>query len=354
MARPLITRFSPALTTLHSSLAGQVEAGMPVIPGTPGTISTRRNQARDEFFVHRYSDGANKPVERYIGLATDAGAVERARQLGEDIEAINAALAEVRILIRSGYQVADKPSYVTLATLHLHDLFRLGATLIGSHAFGVLTNQLGIRAEGYKTEDIDVARREELALANPVDFLAILKDTGINFVEVPRLDAREPSTSFKEAGKSRFIVDLLAPSSNDRIGLVPVPELNAHAATLPYLAYLLGRTQMGLLLGTQGICPVRVPLPERFAIHKLIVSQLREKRDAKVDKDIYQASVLLAGLAEVFPGAIDEAVQDMPVSALSKLKKGLAMARRTWLEPFPEAIAEVTTAIARREKASKG
>lgn len=349
MARPLITRFSPSLTTLHSSLSGQVEAGMPVIPGTPGTISTRRNQAKDEFFVHRYSDGANKPVERYIGLATDNDAVERARQLGQDIEEINAALADVRLLVRAGYQAADKPSYVTLATLHLHDLFRLGATLIGSHAFGVLTNQLGIRAEGYKTEDIDVARREELALANPVDFLEILKGTGINFVEVPRLKVQEPSTSFKEAGKSRFIVDLLAPSSNDRIGLLPVPELNAHAATLPYLAYLLGRTQTGLLLGTQGICPVRVPVPERFAIHKLIVSQLREKRDAKVDKDIYQASVLLAALAESFPGAIDEAVMELPLSALSKLKKGLAVAKKTWLELYPDALEEVASAISRLE-----
>jgi hypothetical protein len=349
MARPLITRFSPALTTLHSSLAGQVEGDMPVIPGTPGTISTRRNQAKDEFFVHRYSDGANKPVECYIGLATDTDAAARATQLARDIEEINATLSEVRVLVRAGYQVADKPSYVTLATLHLHGLFRLGATLIGSHAFGVLTNQLGIRTDGYKTEDIDVARREELALDNPVDFLEILKGTGIDFVEVPRLRVQEPATSFKEAGKSRFIVDLLAPSDNDRIGLVPVPELKAHASTLPYLAYLLGRTQMGLLLSTTGISPVRVPVPERFAVHKLIVSQLREKRDAKVEKDIYQASVLLAGLAAIFPGAITEAVMDMPLSAISKLKKGLAMAQKAHLQPYPEAGEEVASAISRLE-----
>ncbi|MCC2638995.1 MAG: hypothetical protein K0Q68_2714 [Moraxellaceae bacterium] len=352
MARPLITRFNPSLTTLHSSLTGQVEAGMPVIPGTPGTISTRKNQAKDEFFVHRYSDGANKPVERYIGLVTDQTAAARASQIARDIDEINAALSEVRVLVHAGYQVADKPSYVTLAILHLHDLFRLGATLIGSHAFGVLTNQLGIRTDGYKTEDIDVARREELALENPVDFLEILKGTGIDFVGVPRLKVQEPSTSFKVAGKSRFIVDLLAPSSNDRIGLIPVPELNAHAATLPYLAYLLGRTQTGLLLSTTGICPVRVPAPERFAVHKLIVSQLREKRDAKVEKDIYQASVLLAGLAEIFPGAISEAVMEIPISAISKLKKGLAMAQKIYLQPYQEAIEEITSAIGRREEAN--
>jgi hypothetical protein len=350
MARPLITRFSPALTTLHDSLAGQVASGMPVIPGTPGTISTRRNQAKDEFLVHRYSDGTNKPVERYIGLTRDEEAVARATRLEQDIAEINAALSEVRILVSAGYQVADKPSYVTLATLHLHDLFRLGATLIGSHAFGSLTNQLGVRADGYKTKDIDIPRREALALENPIDFLEVLKSTGINFVEVPRLKVQEPSTSFKQAGKSGFIVDLLAPSRNDSIGLIPVPELNAHAATLPYLAYLLGRTQMGMLLGATGICPVRLPAPERFAIHKLIVSQLRTNRDAKVGKDIFQASVLLAALAESFPGAITEAVREMPVSAVSKLKKGMAMAEKHWLEGYPDAVEEVASAIGRLEK----
>lgn len=351
MARPLITRFSPSLTTLYDSLAHQVAAGLPVIAGTPGTISTRSNQANDTFFVHRYSDGANKPIERYIGRAADAEAVKRVAQLERDIAEINAVLTEARILIREGYQAADKPSFVTLATLHLHHLFQLGATLIGSHAFGALTNQLGIRTAGYKTEDLDVARRDALALENPIDFLQILKGTGINFVEVPRLTVKEPSTSFKEVGKSKFIVDLLAPSRDNCIGLIPVPELNAHAATLPYLAYLLGRTHMGVLLGATGICPVRLPTPERFAIHKLIVSQLRDKRDAKIDKDIYQASTLLAGLAELFPGAIHEAVREMPPSALSMLKKGLAMAQKTYLEPYHEAIEETTSAIIRVEAA---
>jgi hypothetical protein len=103
------------------------------------------------------------------------------------------------------------------------------------------------------------------------------------------------------------------------------------------------------LLSTTGICPVRVPAPERFAVHKLIVSQLREKRDAKVDKDIYQASILLAGLAETFPGAIDEAVMEMPISAISKLKKGLAMAQKNFLAPYRDAGEEIASAISRLE-----
>lgn len=348
MPRPLISKFSPSLTTLHDSLSGQVQAGMGVIAGTPGTVSTRKNQAQDEFFVHRYYDGNNKLVERYIGLVMDEEAQARAAQKEADIKEIQGALKDVRILNGAGYQVADKPSYVTLATLHLHDLFRLGATLIGSHAFGVLTNELGVLVEGYKTEDIDVARREALALDNPVDFLAMLKGTGIKFVGVPRLDAREPSTSFKEAGRSRFVVDLLAPSRDSNIGIVAVPELGAHATTLPYLSYLLGQTHMGLLLSTTGICPVRVPSAARFAIHKLVVSQLRGNVTTKAEKDVYQASALLAALADSQPGAITEAIEDMPISAVSKLKKGFSKASSGHLEPYPMAIEEVEAALAGR------
>jgi len=45
--------------------------------------------------------------------------------------------------------VADPKTYATLASLHLHGVFSAGATLNGSHAFGVLINQMGVRAAAY-------------------------------------------------------------------------------------------------------------------------------------------------------------------------------------------------------------
>lgn len=55
----------------------------------------------------------------------------------------------------------------------------------------------------------------------------------------------------------------------------PVPELKAHAKGLPYLAYLLGASQEIPVLSTHGVVMVRVPVPERYALHKLIDSRLR-------------------------------------------------------------------------------
>ena len=42
----------------------------------------------------------------------------------------------------------------------------------------------------------------------------------------------------------------------------------------------------------------RVPSAERFALHKLVVSQLRPARDAKAGRDLSQAAILLAVLAD--------------------------------------------------------
>jgi hypothetical protein len=65
---------------------------------------------------------------------------------------------------------------------------------------------------GYTTEDVDIARREALALPESPDFLQMLRETGIEFFEVPQLSRRAPSVSFAERGGSRLRVDLLVPS----------------------------------------------------------------------------------------------------------------------------------------------
>ena len=84
--------------------------------------------------------------------------------------------------------------------------------------------------------------------------------------------------------------------------MVPIPELKAHAQALPYLGYLLGDTHMTALIAREGVAAIRVPSAERFALHKLMVSQLRTTRDAKANRDLSQAAILLPVLAERHPG----------------------------------------------------
>jgi hypothetical protein len=73
---------------------------------------------------------------------------------------------------------------------------------------------------------------------------------------------------------------------------------------------------------------VRVHVPERYAIHKLIVSQLRAKVSSKPEKDLQQAAVLLEVVADQFPGAVQEALDAAPKSASRHIKLGIEALER--------------------------
>lgn len=121
-----------------------------------------------------------------------------------------------------------------------------------------------------------------------------------------------------------------------------VPELKAHAIGLPYLEYLLAESQMTIVLAREGCCAVRVPLPERFAIHKLVASRLRVGRGTKSDKDVFQAAVLCAVLAESHSGAIADAVTALPRRARKHFRAAAESARRHLEQAHPRAWEELS------------
>lgn len=296
---------------LESTAADQQEAFL----GTPGALTERANENGTRFWVHRYSDGVGRRLETYLGKADEKSVVAQVAALRVKIEAANATIARVRVLARAGFATADRKTYSTLASLHNHGLFRAGALLIGSHAHGVLLNALGAKAVPYATEDVDIARREQLALTGIPPFLKMLRETGIEFFEVPSLKRRGPP------GGSRLKVDLLVPSPDESYPTIEVPELKAYAQGLPYLKYLLGKSQEAPLLSPHGVVRVRVPVPERYALHKLIVSQLRGTVNSNAAKDLRQAATLIEAVVERFPGAVEDAISAVPKSAQRYLRR---------------------------------
>jgi hypothetical protein len=341
----LYTPHSRPLTVLHSELESYALHHREVFVGTAGLVIKRTNAAGFTFYAHQFYDGEGKQRERYVaGPVGSPEADDAATALRSRIEELKALVPSLRMLGREGYNLVDAKTYATLASLHNHDVFTAGGMLIGSHAYGVLLNRLGIRAAPYATEDIDIARREALAFDKLPEhgFLQMLTDSGIEFFEVPELDRKKPPTSFKQRGRSRFHVDLLVPSKDESFPVVAVPELKAHATGLPYLSYLLAESQIAMLMAREGCCAVRVPLPERFAVHKLVISRLRTGRDAKAGKDLLQASVLSAALAESHPGAIESAVAVLPKRARKHLAVAVEVARKV-IKDHPRAIEELTS-----------
>lgn len=187
------------------------------------------------------------------------------------------------------------------------------AVLVGTHAFNALGNLLGVRwASQMQTQDIDLADID-LAVTRPATPAPdVLEQLGMGFIPVPALDPRKPSTSFRVRGQD-LRVDLLAPLvGKPREGGIFVPALNAVASPLRFLDYLLKDPVPVVIVGRRLQVLVNVPSPERFALHKLLVSQSRQSAFAtKAAKDRLQAMRLLEVLMQEAPDGVAQAKREL-------------------------------------------
>jgi hypothetical protein len=85
-----------------------------------------------------------------------------------------------------------------------------------------------------------------------------------------------------------------------RPALQALPALQTGAQPLRFLDFLIYEPEPAAILHSAGVY-VHVPAPERYAVHKLIVSRRRHEGAAKRDKDLQQAEALLEALAAKRP-----------------------------------------------------
>jgi hypothetical protein len=319
----VFTRHPMLLQTAFSELKRQALELPSVLQGTPGSVGTRDVNGRS-FFYRQFYDAEGKKAAQYLGSTEDPKAAARADAVREQIALTKALVKDARLLTERGYVRTDPRTGAIVTVLANRGLFRAGAFLVGSHAYGALLNDLGVRAAAFATEDVDIARadRLELALAEGDDFAKMLADSTVPMSPVPGFDRRTAPTSYKAPGKDRLRVDLLVPSTTGEVSTRAVPELRAHATALPHLRYLLTGAREAVLLGREGVIPIRVPPPETFAWHKMLVSQLRTTTSEKRTKDLLQATVLFAVLAEDAPDALEAAFAAVPRTARTRTRSG--------------------------------
>jgi hypothetical protein len=322
---PLFTRHSTLFQTAYSELKRRAFEQPAVLAGTPGSVGVRTVNGKS-FYYRQFYDALGKKRAEYIGPTEEAGAQTRAQAMREAVEVASALVREARVLARDGYVRVDPRTAAVLAALANRGVFRGGAVLVGSHAHGILLNELGIRGPAFRTHDVDVGRGRPLAvdLGPEESFASVLAESFVPLLPVPGLGRHQPTTSFKTRGADAFRVDLLAPTRGSEVTTLVVPELRAHAAAVPYLAYLLKAPLVSVVLGREGVVPVQVPRPEAFAWHKTLVSQLRGETREKRTKDLEQAAVLFAVLSEDEPDALGAAFEALPRSARSATRAGAA------------------------------
>lgn len=343
--RPLFRRHDPSSQTRYQDTVQRAQAQQRVLVGTPGTLK-QRVRGGNAYWVreHIRVDGAKD--DEHIGPVASVPPA-RVAALRAEVEAARALATASGALRLAGYQRTDRQPAAVLAMLFNHGLWAAGLTLVGSHAYGVLLNELGLIAPGFRTRDLDLARGRpmDLALSPDASFATLLAETGLPFAPVPGMPSSRPSASFKLPGADALLVDLLVPGA-EAGKVVPVAELGSHGQAIPLLEFLVDEAIDSAVLSPNQVVPVRVPAPERFVLHKLYASQSRRVHPGKSAKDLEQAALLAAALEEDFPGRLRDAWRRFPAAGRTAVRRGAALALKSLRESHPEA-AEALRRLAR-------
>ena len=331
--------FDISLRTAYAQ-AKELAAAQQAVPlRTAGSVRVEERSGQRFAYRYRY-EATGKRVTEYLGALSDEATAAKLEEAREEIKD-QATIAQYSQQLRKiGFYSADNSTLVTVASLFNAGIFGGGGVLIGTHAFGVILNELGVSASPFPmTEDVDLARagRIEVAALPEGGLLNLLKQTGLPFHEVPTLKRGAPSTSYKVRGR-KLRVDLLVPTRTAPYKAVPLPELGAHAMGLPYLEYLLKATIQSVLIGRDRIVPITVPHPGWFCLHKLALFSLRTGADnPKREKDVFQAAVLAAALTREQDFLLNEAIVGMDKTLRARLKLGAKRALKYLADDYPEA-----------------
>lgn len=326
--------------TQYAEIKERARAVGALLPGTPGSLVTRR--VKDTDYLYRaYYAIAGKRVDAFIGQASDAASREVALQ---DIAFAEWMQERVGQLRKLGFQVADKSTARVLVELHNRGMFEAGLVLVGTLAYMAWLNELGVLAATSRTRDIDVGRPERLKLAAPLEFLATLKATELPFVPVPGFPSHGPSTSVKLPGVEGLRVDVLAPGT--RLGApVRIPEMAWHAQAIPHFGYLLEDAESGAALAGGHCIPVRLPQVGRFVWHKLYSSRRRRGEPEKSAKDRSQALMLATTMERERGGELKGAFRSAPSDLRSALSPQLRRFADDLRDSAPEAYDAVRSLI---------
>jgi len=315
---------------------------------------TTKNVKGLPYCYFQYSDPGGSLRQIYIGRkdAVLERVIEKFLAEREaykpDAEHLQRLCAQLRA---GGALVTDTASSRVLKALAESGIFHLGAVLVGTHAFIVLGNLLGVKWSGasLRTQDLDIAGESSMSIGVPhihADIPGVLDRLEMGFLPVPPLNPKHPSTSFKVRGKS-LRVDLLTPQGRRKEkGPTVISRFKAAAQPLPYLEYLIEGYERGAVVDGGGIL-VNVPSPARFALHKLIVAGERGPTvHTKTEKDLLQAAQVLALLVEERPGDVRLAWDEIEGRG-KRWTRRVASGLSRLMSLYPEEHREITAFLGR-------
>ena len=315
-------------------------------------ISAKRGSGKYWYLQHSLP---NPKKQYYLGVETPQLLARIEQQKSRwAADKVEAAMLERQVAMATGAGCAtiSYQAYKVLNAAAQSGLFRAGGVLVGSYAFLAIGNMLGVSwvRDTTLTQDLDFAVSPECMVAIPGEGEP-LRETILtaddDFLEVPLLDPKKQSTSFKVRGRD-FRVDLITPKTGRGDSPKFVPPIKSYAETVRFLEFVLEDTQKAVMLAKAGVV-VNVPNPARFALHKLVVSGRRTSAQrTKSSKDLKQAAQIIAVLLEQRPGdlwlALDAAAE-FHDKFLQELKAGIKQLDESIRLPLIEQIEQGERAL---------
>lgn len=312
----LFTQLSPAAQTNFAELFEQVRATELArsVRDLPGSFNKKMVKGRAYWYWQvRDLQGVNRQV--YLGPDDDrlAGLIERHRQGKPGMAGDLGALASACISL--GCMGVIPQHFAVIKRMAESGFFRAGGVLVGTHAFIAMSNMLGVRwASGWRTSDVDVAHAgKNVSLALAEGARADLHDaiTSLEMGLLPQQSMADGTGATYITARKDIRVDLLTVAGRkDKV--YRFEPLNVSLQPLKFMEFSLEQTTQTVLIADEQAVGVNIPLPMRYALHKLVIMGEREESfQVKIAKDAGQVGALLEyGLLRT-PSALRAAASDL-------------------------------------------
>jgi hypothetical protein len=251
-------------------------------------------------------------TQRYVGAETPEllKRIEHHKDTLEDERERRSLVSTLARSFRMPHPIQEIGN--TLEALANAGVFRLGAVLVGTVAYQTYSAMLGQKLpfSTLQTGDIDIAQFKNVSVAaeeRGPPMLEVLKQADKTFRVVPTL---HDGKAISYAAKGGFRVDFLTPNDGrDTDKPQRLRALQTDAQPLRFLDFLIHEPEPAVVLYGAGVY-VYVPAPQRYAVHKLMISRRRPEGAAKRDKDIQQAEALLSLLLKKRPFELKSAWEE--------------------------------------------
>ena len=277
----------------------------------PGSVFTQT--IRGTAYLYATEKHGSTRVKRYLGPAGDPDVLKRVGEIRRAATDAKVRRTTVSMLKRAGVPAPTLGMGRLIEAIANAGLFRSGLVLVGTGAYQIYSAIVGtaLSQSALTTQDADLAAAS-LAVASNVEgetLLDVLKRADPTFVPQMRLDPGDSPKRFRSA--AGFEVDIVTRYRKraDDERAVLIPGLQCSAQPLRYLEFLIADPISSVALYGSGV-PVVVPQPARYAVHKLIVAQVRTESSTKRTKDLVQAKELIEALDFSDPQSVQDAIAD--------------------------------------------